>query len=337
MKRRSKDPDRPPSDFRDVVEVVGREVEESLAPAAASRLAARLIAADESRRSLWLRNSRVAPRVEIVQSLIERSRDTRHSDAAECLSAARAAVQTAESLAADRRVAAEWQARAWLSMANAQRIAERLPKAAEALGKAELAIRSAATDPVLLGHLLTARASYLRHRRRFDAALEASRESVSVYESCGRPERVLHAKAFQAGLLAVAGHHAEAVTVGTQALERLGDRGDPILVISASHNIGCALLSLGQLEAGLQVLRSLRRPQEVYGMNRLAFKSRGLEGVALARLGRWPEAVEVLSPALSAARRFGWQEFIDECAPALRRSLACSKRSGDGPRTVPRL
>lgn len=230
------------------------------------------------------------------EALLDRCRELRYDDPARMVDLARFA-----SLLADRldprqygtKRVANLRCRAWMELANAYRVADRLREGLEALDTAAGAFVAGTGDEALGARLLDVQASLDADRRRFAEAL-ASLDVVHAVH-LRRGDRHLAGRALLTkGLYAGYGGDPErAVQLLEEGLALVDRRRDPGLLFGAVHNLARSLMECGRFEEARELLRSNRSGDPGGRVNRL--KVRWLEGQIAAGLGELEGAGQALA------------------------------------------
>ena len=239
------------------------------------------------------------------EALLDRCRSLRYDDPARMVDLARFAAYLADRLDpkqyGPKRVA-DLRCSAWIELANAYRVADRLREAETALDTAAEAYLTGSGGEVTGVRLLDVQASIDADQRRFGEALQSLDVVHAVHLRLGDPHmagRALLAKGLYADY---AGDPEEAVNLLERGLGLVDPGRDPGLVFGAVHNLARALMACGRYEEARELLRSNGSEDPGGQVNRL--KVRWLEGQIDAGLGELDRAEQALAEV-----RLGFEEI----------------------------
>jgi tetratricopeptide (TPR) repeat protein len=229
------------------------------------------------------------------EAFLERCRALRFDDPARMADLARFATFLADRLEPRRYGAkrvADLRCRAWTELANAYRVADRLPESQQALDTAAECYLAGTVHELLAVRLLDVQASVDADSRRFPEALESLDVVHAVH--LRRGDRHLAGRALlKKGLYAGYGGHPEgAVPLLEEGLALVDAKRDPGLVAGAMHNLAFLLVECGRLEEAKELLQH-NRPSHGGRVDQL--KVRWLEGRIEAGLGRLEPAAAILA------------------------------------------
>ncbi|MGH8430397.1 MAG: tetratricopeptide repeat protein, partial [Solimonas sp.] len=229
---------------------------------AANALLAELEEFPAEQRELWVRNLRRYACPQLVQALVEKSRNERSLSLDSMLHWAQLAAAAADSTAAtlgETALAHDCRARARAQLGNAHRIRSEITEARYELAKAQSHIESGTGDVELRAWLLHQHASFARTEGDFGRAIQCAQEAAALYRS-------LHDRTGEVGAL-----------IGL-SLVRI-DQGDPApavpelircldllylnevdLVLRASHNLILCYIDLAQLNHAYDLI-AVAEPQ----------------------------------------------------------------------------
>lgn len=239
------------------------------------------------------------------EALLDRCRGLRYDDPARMVDLARFAAFLADRLDprqyGGKRVA-DLRCQAWIELANAYRVADRLREAEAALETAADAYLAGSGGEAVGVRLLDVQASVDADRRRFPEALKSLDVVHAVHLRLGDPHmagRALLAKGLYADY---AGDPEEAVSLLQKGLGLVDPGRDPGLVFGAVHNLARALMACGRYEEARELLSSNGSEDPGGQVNR--FKVRWLEGQIDAGLGELDRAEQALAEV-----RLGFEEI----------------------------
>jgi tetratricopeptide (TPR) repeat protein len=231
--------------------------------------------------------------VPAFEALLERSWALRHEDPAEMVRLAEEAREQAERIGPeelDSQRAADLRCRAWVELGNAYRVADRLSKAEQALGRATNLYLQGTQDEVLAARLFEVQASLLGDCRRFELAESALDLVFAIHRRRGDLHlsgRALISKGLYAGYR---GQAEEAVRLTEQGLELIDPDRDPRLLYAALHNQARALMGCGRLRDARIVLWKIKARQLDLGGRINELKIRWLEAQINAGLNELDRA-----------------------------------------------
>jgi tetratricopeptide (TPR) repeat protein len=229
----------------------------------------------------------------LCETLLEKSREMRHTDRPGMLRFAVLALQAADRLdpqvyGAEQR--SDLQARVWAELANAYRLADDLAQAETAMTRAMDLRTQGSGDPLLFARIADLRASLLSDQRRFTEAfhmLDAARAIYHRYGDFHEEGRILIIKGLYSGY---AGDPEQGLQLLSQGLSMIDRERDEKLAFYTLHNILLLRVELGDYEAAS---RQLQRMRPLYAENATwidQIKLRRIEGQISAGLGRLDEA-----------------------------------------------
>lgn len=238
--------------------------------------------------------------LEGCRALLARSWEMRKEDPRKMVELAGLATELAEGLDPLRygeEQVEDQRARAWIELANAQRVSNDYDAADRSLAEAARHLERGAGRDRLRARFLDVRASLEGHRCHFAAAFEALDEVAAIHlrHNDGHlAGRALISKAIFKGF---AGDSAEAYELTRRGRGLLVEERDPFLFAQALHNEIGLLVDLGRFKEARALLWShLERLQEQEGrIGRI--KLRGLRGLIHAGLGQLDDAARELEEA----------------------------------------
>jgi tetratricopeptide (TPR) repeat protein len=156
--------------------------------------------------------------------------------------------------------------------------------------------------------LLDLEASLRRDQRRFDDALEALEEAISIGRS---PARVLIKKGFT---LEVIGDYGRAVETLLQAAPLVERLGDPRLLYMLRFNLAVNFTHTGRYDEAAELLEQVRELAAGRGDENEMIRIGWLEGRIAAGLGRQEDALKLLQ---RARREFSYRNMVTDASLAL--------------------
>lgn len=243
-------------------------------------------------RELLLHN---APRFHtwgLFELLLERSWEMAIRSPAGSEDLARLALRLAECLDTARyqeRLIEDLRARAWTYLANAHRLRSDLGQADSAFDTAYEHLKSGTREPLERALFLDLKASLRRDQRRFDEADRLLQRATSIFLQDGDNHRAGRCLVNLSTVHFFAGSAEEAIPVLYQALELIEPQQEPRLLLSAWHNLICALVDL---ERFTEAQGLYRKAQPIYRSftdawtqnRRMWVKGRILQGLGRAQI-----------------------------------------------------
>jgi tetratricopeptide (TPR) repeat protein len=218
--------------------------------------------------------------VALVESLLERSWISRYDDPREMVRLAHKAVEVALGLdpaVEGARRAADWQARAWGELANAQRVANDLWDAQHSFGEAFKLLERGTGDRLLKVRLHDFHASLLGTQRKFAFALEALDVVYHLYQEIGDVHLAGRSLITKAIYMHYSGRSEEAIALNERGLTLIDEQRDPGLPTLAIQNQLWFLVAGGRFHEAQDLLSKHRERSGACGQV-MAIKSRWLEG-----------------------------------------------------------
>jgi tetratricopeptide (TPR) repeat protein len=236
---------------------------------------------------------RPARGIRLFDALLERSRDLRHENPDEMVRLAEWARDLVEA-AGPRELggpqAADLQSRAWVELGNAYRVADHLPKAEKALGRATDLYLQGTQDELLAARLFDVQASLLGDCRRFDLAETALDLVFTIHQRRGNPHLAGRALISKGMYVGYQGRPEEAIALIQQGLSLVDEEVDPGLLFLALHNLARLLLDCGRPREARIALWTLKGRRLDPGGRINELKVRWLEGQINAGLGKLDRA-----------------------------------------------
>lgn len=185
-------------------------------------------------------------------------------------------------------------ARAWIYVANSQRIRNELALAEEALAKAEEILCQGTHSPLLRAELLLIEASVLRDRRELVKAKEKLDQVVAIHRWHGDPHRLGLTLLSKANLLYTAGSPEESVRCLEEAAQLLDFEKDPWARYSLLQCRSLYLNEIGRTAEAKAILPEVREVAAQVGSWLDILRVRWLEGLVAAAEGASGEAISKL-------------------------------------------
>lgn len=282
--------------------------------AEAPRRVVELLEHPPERREMLIRNH---PRFQtwgLLERLIERVREETLEDPEEAVDLSQLALSLADCLdttyyGAER--IEDLKGRAWGYAGNARRVASDFTGAEEAFEKALRHLRKGTGDPLERALLLDLKASLLRERRRFDAAMHLLTRALRIYRDLGETHRAGRVLVKFSTVHEQAGTPERAIPLLHEALTLIDADRDPRLLLGAQHNLITNLAEAGRfMEAHglfIQARTLYARFPELWLQNRRHW----VEGRIARGLGQTREAEEHL---LAAQKGFLAEKSIFDTA-----------------------
>jgi len=181
-------------------------------------------------------------------------------------------------------------ARAWGRLANCRRALSDFEGAHQALRSARAHLRNGSGEPLERAEVLYMEASLLRDQKRFPPALERLEQAGAIYRALG--ERSLEGRTYlaEAGIFSYDGRDEEAVIAAQKAIELVDLDRHPKLALAARHNLVVALARLERYQEALEVMVVFRDQYERHGDRTSKLRRDWTEGMILRGLGRFDEA-----------------------------------------------
>jgi len=241
--------------------------------------------------------------LQLCQLLEERSREAWFSDPARAVKLADLAVAVAERLDEEHYgvlLAEDARASAWANLGNAYRIAADLPRAEEALQRAEEHQRRSGEDAYTEALILSFKASLRNTQGRYDEAAHLLDGAIEVYRQARDRHEEGRALIKKGTALGHAGRHREAVRLIRRGLSRIDLFQEPRLLVTARHNLIVFMTEGGLHQEAEDSLAETRRLYLDLGERMNLVRLRWLEGKIARELGRLEEAEAALTEARSS-------------------------------------
>lgn len=185
-------------------------------------------------------------------------------------------------------------ARAWATLANAERIRSDFRSAEKGFLSAERLLKSGTGDPLEKARVLLLKASLRGNQRRFDEAFRLLDRVVAIGRRCGDPHlcgKALITKGFLCGL---AERPAAAIAALTEGSALVDHAAEPRLLVAARHNLILLLNDLGREGEALALLERTRPLYAELGDRMNLVRLRWLEGKIALAAGRLADAEPLL-------------------------------------------
>jgi len=235
--------------------------------------------------------------VPLFEALLERSWSLRHENPEEMVKVAEWARVLAEGIGPGELGAqptANIQCRAWIELGNAHRVADHLPDAEQALGRATELFLQGTQDELLAARLFDIQASLLGDLRRFDLAATALDLVFAIYRRRGDEHLAGRALISKGMCVGYQGNSAEAIRLIGQGLGLIDEDRDRRLTFLALHNQARLLADRGRLREARITLWKLKARGLDDGGRISQLKIRWLEGQINAGLGELERAETAL-------------------------------------------
>jgi tetratricopeptide (TPR) repeat protein len=231
----------------------------------------------------------------VCEALLARSWAARHHDPEEMLHLATVARDVAARLKVrdlGQVGVTLLQARAWAELANAFRVAGRLP-AAEAAFEEAFGISNGLVDLHLSTHLLELRATLHGERGDLDSATQLLSIVTGVYDQAHERRPAGRARITHSIYVALRGRNEDALRLNAEGLARIEPAQDSVLIMTALHNRLILALRLGAQDEARRTL-ALCPAFDSECAVALALRLRGMEGRVLQDLGELDKAETAL-------------------------------------------
>lgn len=177
-------------------------------------------------------------------------------------------------------------ARAWATLANAERIRSDFHSAERGFVRAERLLRSGTGDPLEKARVLLLKASLRGNQGRYQEAFRLLDRVVAIARRNGDSHLCGKARITKGFFQGLAGRPAEAIDLLEAGLKEVDVAAEPRLVVAARHNLILHLNDSGRHEEALALLDELRPLYVQLGDRMNLMRLRWLEGKIDAALGR---------------------------------------------------
>jgi hypothetical protein len=220
------------------------------------------------------------------------------------------------------------QCRAWIELANAYRVADKLEDAEVALDHASELFDEGHGDELLEARLHDVRASLLVDRRRFDEACAALDVVIEIHQRLGNAHLTGRALISKGAFTGYAGRPEEGISYLREGLVLVDPRVDLVLLYAGLHNQAFLLLEMGRFrEARALLWENRRSASEPIGRVNL-LKLRALEAQADLELGDLDRAMEGFREAQRGFEEMGLP--YKAALAGLELALVYQRRGGPG-------
>jgi tetratricopeptide (TPR) repeat protein len=233
----------------------------------------------------------------LCERLLDAARDHGFQDPARALGLARLGVEMAERL--DHGVYGEERvhdlaARAWVALANAERIRSDFRAAEKSFARAERLLKTGTGDPIEHGHFLLLKASLRGNQQRFREAFRLLDRTVAIARRSD--DRQLWGKALitRGFLLGLANDLEAAIRLLSEGINLVDRDSDPRLLVAAHHNLTLYLAESGRYEEAMRLLERTRPLYQELGDRMNLLRLQWLEGKIATSLGHLEEAESLL-------------------------------------------
>ncbi len=185
-------------------------------------------------------------------------------------------------------------ARAWATLANAERIRSDFRSAEKGFVRAERLLKNGTGDPLEKARVLLLKASLRGNQQRFDEALRLLDRVSAIARRCGDLHlggKALIARGFICG---VAERPSAAIQALEEGIELLDEAAEPRLLVAARHNLMLYLNEMGRQDEALGLLEKTRPLYVELGDRMNLIRLRWLEGKIALAAGR----LELAEPLL---------------------------------------
>ncbi|HXU31349.1 MAG TPA: tetratricopeptide repeat protein [Thermoanaerobaculia bacterium] len=268
-------------------------VEQQMAPSL-------LLALEEhpfDRQVLLLTNSRRFWTWPLCCLLLDRSHELGFKEPGRALDFARLGVRLSEQLSVesygDTRVA-DLRARAWTTLANAQRIGSDFRASDQSFVRAERLLRKGTGDPLEKARLLLLKASLHGDRRRFPEAIKELDRALAIARRNGDDPLVAKALVKKGIVFGTSGRTDDAIDCLREGVRGIDPKSDPRLMVAAHHNLIVYLIEGGRLQEAVALLEATRPLYEEMGDRMNLIRLQWLEGKIAQNRGRLSEAETLL-------------------------------------------
>lgn len=233
----------------------------------------------------------------LCERLLDVARENGFQDPGRALELARLGVDLADRL--DRAVYGEERvndlaARAWVVLANAERIRSDFRAAEKSFARAERLLRAGTGDPVEMANFLLLKASLRGNQQRFREAFRLLDRTVAIARRSD--DRELWGKALitRGFLLGLANDLEAAIRLLSEGIGLVDGDTDPRLLVAAHHNLTLYLAESGRYEEAMRLLERTRPLYQELGDRMNLLRLQWLEGKIATSLGHLDEAEALL-------------------------------------------
>jgi len=243
-----------------------------------------------------------APLVDLLSRI---SYSFRHDDPAKMILFAQAACSRAQQISNRRygtEVSEDLRATAWIELANAYRVADRIEDVGPALGRARNLLLSGTQSESLLARFMEIYGLYLTEMRQFEEAISAFESAAELFEELGQKQDCLRVQLDLAHALSQSYDADRALLVYCRVLTQL--EAGSTFTLAATHGLIFNLIEAGH---GPLAMRLLTRSRRLYRRSGRLNKIRlvWLEGKLAKALNQYGHAEAKFNQALLAFRHLG--------------------------------
>jgi tetratricopeptide (TPR) repeat protein len=231
----------------------------------AQDLLRQLLAQPTGRQRMLVRNHPRFRTWGLFERLLDKSREETLLDPAKGEEMARTALELSSNLDAERygqEQIEDLRCRAWAYIGNARRVRADLRGAERAFRRAFVHLRRGTREPMERALFLDLKASLLRARRDFGDALRLLRRAHALFLAVGEKHRAGRTLVKISTVHASAGKPGRAIEVLHQAIALIDPAIDPLLLLSAWHNLIDNLVETGQF---MEARKQMNRARDLYG------------------------------------------------------------------------
>jgi tetratricopeptide (TPR) repeat protein len=232
-------------------------VERSQAP----ELVAELLAHEPRKRSLLAANTARFHTWGVYEALLDRCWDLRSADPRLAEDLAQLALHLSSHLDCafySRELIDDLRARAWAYVANLRRVASDLEGAEKAFEASYAHLKQGTREPFERAMYLDLKASLRRAQRRFDEATRLLNRAAAIFLHQGDPHRAGKSLVNLSTVHEAAGQTEQAIATLQRAVGLIDPATDERLLLDASHNLICYLITLERYIEARGVYRNAR-------------------------------------------------------------------------------
>jgi len=226
----------------------------------------------------------------MIETLVERSHDSRYQDAEKMLHLADLARLAAEACspadAGHDLLLADLRARAWAQYGNALRVLGKPREAEEAFATAQRHQQEGTGDPMLRAWLLVKITPLDIFQGRFNEAIEKCEEAGQIYRDLDASHLLAGAMIQKAIATLYSGEAESAVRILNQAIPLIDHEEDPHLLLAACHNMIHCYIYLGRPDEALQLYSETRELFQEFEDPLISLRATWQEGLLLRDLGQ---------------------------------------------------
>ncbi len=186
------------------------------------------------------------------------------------------------------------QARAWASLANAQRIRADFVESEASFKNAEQLLKKGTSDPLEKANVLLLKSSLRGSQQRFGEAFRMLDRVMAIGRRCGDSHLCGKAQVIRGFFLGVANDPEAAIRHLSEGIREVDPASDARLLVAAQHNLILVLTENGRYEDAMSLLERARPLYHRVGDQMSLLRLRWLEGKIGISLGQFAEAEEIL-------------------------------------------